>query len=136
MKTWNVCIALAVISAAACGGSGGSYSTSPTTNQPNGPSGNTTPPPGAVSVTNNAFSPATTTIDVGATVTWTWNTCSGDIYSGQICSPHSVTFDDGSTSSVTLDQGSFSRAFTTANKTYTYHCAVHGALMTGTITVR
>jgi plastocyanin len=66
-------------------------------------------------------------------VTWTWNTCTGDGYGGQTCVSHSVTFDDGVTSP-TQDTGTYNRTFT-AKGTYTYHCLVHGAAMTGTITV-
>jgi plastocyanin len=130
MKTRNVCIVLAVLSAAACGGSGGG-STAP----PNQTTGNTPPPAGGISVTNNAFSPGSKTVAVGTDVKWAWNTCTGgDAYSGQTCVDHSVTFDDGTTSPV-QDQGTFNRTFTAAG-TYAYHCSVHGALMTGTITVQ
>ncbi len=129
MRTRNVCIALAVISATACGGSGGS--TAPT----NQTTGNTPPPAGGISVTNNAFSPGSKTVAVGTDVKWAWNTCTGgDGYSGQTCIDHSVTFDDGTTSPV-QDQGTFNRTFSAAG-TYNYHCSVHGALMTGTITVQ
>jgi plastocyanin len=72
-------------------------------------------------------------VAVGATVNWTWNTCTGDVYSGQTCVAHSVTFDDGP-ASATQEKGTFTRSFTAAG-TYTYHCAVHGAAMTGKIVV-
>src|SRR5205085_7511510 len=93
-------------------------------------------PSGGISVTNNAFSPGTKTVAVGATVQWSWNTCSNDPYNygGQTCVAHSVTFDDGTTSP-TQDQGTFNRMFTAAG-TYNYHCSVHGAAMAGTITVQ
>ena len=128
MTTRNVCIALALISAAACGG-GGSTGTQPI--------GNTPPPAGGVSVTNNAFSPASKTVPVNTPVQWAWNTCTGDPYGGnQTCVSHSVTFDDGTTSSALQDQGTFSRSFTAAG-TYNYHCSVHVLQgMTGTITVQ
>jgi hypothetical protein len=129
MTTGKVCIALALISAVACGGSGGS--TAPPNNPP---IGNTTPPVGGISVTNNSFDPGTKTVAVGTDVKWAWNSCSGDSYSGQTCVGHSVTFDDGVTSP-TQDQGSFNRTFTAAG-TYNYHCSVHGAAMSGTITVQ
>jgi plastocyanin len=121
-----VFVALAVASLGACGGGGGS--TSPP------PLGNTTPPVDGISVTNNAFSPAAKTVSAGTTVRWAWNTCSGDSYGGQTCVDHSVTFDDGVTSA-TQDQGTFSRAFNTAG-TYNYHCSVHGAAMSGSVTVQ
>lgn len=125
----QVCTAVAIACLAGCGGGG--YSTSPP------PSGVNTPPPSnGVSVTNNAFSPAAKTVAVGTAVTWAWNSCSGDVYTGQTCVSHSVTFDDGTASSVLQDQGTFSRTFATAG-TYTYHCSVHAALgMKGTITVQ
>jgi plastocyanin len=129
MRTRNVCVALALISVGACGGSGGS--TAPN----NQPTGNTTPPAGGISVTNNNFSPSAKSVVVGTDVKWAWNTCSGDSYSGgQTCVGHSVTFDDGVTSA-TQDQGTFNRTFAVAG-TYNYHCAVHGAAMSGTITVQ
>jgi plastocyanin len=129
MTTRNVWTVLVLISTFACGGSG--YSTSPTNNQP----GNPAPGVVGITVTNNQFTPAATTVAVGTTVRWTWNTCAGDVYSGQLCIDHSVTFDDGSASSVIQNQGTFSRAFTVA-KTYTYHCTVHGAAMAGSITAQ
>lgn len=124
-----VLVALAVVGLTACGGGGGgSQVTSPP------PTGNTPPPSNGISVSNNAYSPATKTVAVGTTVQWSWNTCTGDVYSGQTCTSHSVTFDDGPTSP-TQDQGTYSRMFTAAG-TYTYHCAIHGAAMAGTITVQ
>jgi plastocyanin len=128
MRTGNVCVALALMSAAACGGSGGS--TTPTQQ----PIGNTTPPAGGVSVTNSGYSPSAKTVAAGAAVQWAWNTCTGDPYSGQTCASHSVTFDDGVTSP-TQDQGTFSRAFSVTGS-YPYHCAVHGAAMSGSVTVQ
>ena len=71
---------------------------------------------------------------MGATVQWAWNSCTGDAYSGQMCTSHSVTFDDGTTSP-TQDQGTFNRTFNAAG-TYNYHCLVHGAAMSGSITVQ
>lgn len=126
----GVFVALAVVSLYACGGGGGG-STAPN-NPP--PTGNTPPPSGGVSVGNNTFTPGTKTIAAGTTVSWSWNTCSGDPYYGQTCVAHSVTFDDGTTSP-TQDQGTFSRQFNTAG-TFNYHCSVHGAAMAGTITVQ
>jgi plastocyanin len=123
-------VMLAVASLTACGGS----STSPRTTS-NGV--NTAPPAGGVSVNNDAFSPATKTVAAGASVQWAWNSCTGgDPYGGgQTCVEHSVTFDDGSSSSVLQSQGTFNKTFPTAG-TYTYHCQVHGSMgMTGTITV-
>lgn len=121
---------LAVASLCACGGS--SSSTSPNTGQPKV---NTPPPAGGISVTNNNFSPGTKTVAIGSTVQWAWNSCTGDPYNGQSCVSHSVSFDDGTASSPVQDEGTFTKAFNAAG-TFTYHCSVHGAAMTGTITVQ
>ena len=126
----GVFVLMALASLCACGGSSGS--TSPNTSQPKV---NTTPPAGGISVSNNQFSPGTKTVAAGTSVQWAWNTCTGDGYNGQTCVSHSVTFDDGSLSSPLQDQGSFTKSFATAG-TFTYHCSVHGAAMTGTITVQ
>ena len=130
----SVFVALAFASLYACGGGGGSTSPPPVNNNP--PAGNTPPPSNGISVTNDAYSPASKTVAVGTMVQWGWNTCTNDPYNygGTTCQLHSVTFDDGTTSP-TQDKGSFSRTFTAAG-TYTYHCAVHGTAMAGTITVQ
>jgi plastocyanin len=60
----------------------------------------------------------------GTTVTWTW--ASGS-------SLHSVTFDDGATSA-TMATGSYTRTFDSTG-TFPYHCKVHGASMSGRVTV-
>jgi len=125
----GVFVVLAAISLYGCGG-GGSDSTGPT----NQPIGNTPPSLTDISVTNNAFTPGTKTVAVGTTVRWAWNTCSGDPYYGQTCADHSVTFADG-VASATQDQGTFSRTFNAAG-TFSYHCSVHGAAMSGSITVQ
>lgn len=78
----------------------------------------------SISVVDNAYSPSATTVTVGTTVTWTWTGSS----------QHNVTFDDGA-ASVTQSSGSYSRAFNVAG-TYSYHCTIHGAAMSGTVTVQ
>lgn len=97
------------------------------------------PPPAAntVTVTNNAFTPGDLTISAGANVTWNWDACSGGGPYGdtETCVAHSVVLDDGSAASTTQSKGSFTHQFTTAG-TYPYHCAVHGAAMSGTIVVK
>jgi plastocyanin len=125
----SVFVALAVASLCACGGSGGGGDTS------TGPIKVNTPPPAdGISVTNDAFSPGTKTVTAGSEVKWAWNSCTGDAYNGQTCVSHSVTFDDGTTSPL-QDQGTYARTFTTPG-VYSYHCSVHGAAMTGSITVQ
>lgn len=123
----QACMAVAVAGVFGCGGSGSS-TTSP-------PQGVNTPPPATngVSVTNNAFSPASKTVTSGSSVVWAWNSCSGDIYTGQTCVSHNVVFDDGVSSGI-QDQGTYSRTFSAAG-TYPYHCAIHGTAMSGSITV-
>ena len=115
----------------ACGGGGSSSS--------NGVTDPGTPPPAngsttSLSVTNDKFTPAHDSVGVGAALVWTWNTCTGDGYGGSACTSHSVTFDDGPTSEI-QPSGTFSRTFASPG-TYTYHCKVHGAAMSGTILVQ
>src|SRR3954469_24895233 len=74
-----------------------------------------------VDVRDNAFSPGTTTVPVGTTVTWTWRGSN----------PHDVYFDNGVTSGAKA-AGSYSRQFTTAG-TYGYLCTIHGAAMSGQV---
>ena len=76
-------------------------------------------------------------IPVGATVNWQWDACAGDGYGGYgTCVTHNITFDDGSgIQSGTQSTGSFSRTFNTGG-TYKYHCAIHGAGMSGEIRVK
>jgi plastocyanin len=102
---------------ASCG-SGSSGNTGPGGSRTNGSgTGND------VTVSDNYFSPAATTVAVGA-VTWTWAGSSS----------HNVTFDDG-IASPTQATGTYSRHFSAAG-TYSYHCTIHGAAMSGTVTVK
>ena len=132
-KRANAVLAFLILaSAAACGG--GSSSSDGVT----GPSN--TPPPvnsstTALTVSNNKYTPAHDSVAVGSTLTWTWNSCTGDPYGGSTCALHSVKFDDGGSSSNIQSSGTFSRIFATAG-TYTYHCAVHGTAMSGTVIVK
>ena len=87
-----------------------------------------------VTVSNNMFSPDNMTVPVGTTVTFKWDSCSGDGYGGSACTGHTVTFTDGVTSD-TLSAGTFSRSFSAAG-TFNYRCRVHGSYMTGTIVVK
>lgn len=78
-----------------------------------------------VTIQNYAFSPATITVKVGDTVTWTNNDSA----------PHSATADDGSFDTGTFSQGqSKSITFKKAG-TFTYHCSVH-PYMKGTVIVQ
>jgi plastocyanin len=83
---------------------------------------------GAVSIHNFAFAPGSVTVNVGDSVTWTYNDGFGHTATSQAGAP--AAFDSG-----TLNGGrTFMRAFTVAG-TYNYQCAIHGASMSGTITV-
>jgi plastocyanin len=119
---------------AGCGGGadGGGYNTSPGTGNNPAPSANTN----EITVGMQDFSPSNTTVPKGTTVRWTWNSCSGGGYGGYAgCVKHNVTFDDGSnTASAVQDSGSFTHTFSAAG-TFKYHCAIHGATMSGQVIV-
>jgi plastocyanin len=123
MSLRSFCIGAAVIVAAAgCGGGGGGYGSGPAeTGTPGGTTGSTS---STITVSNNRFDPATTTVQTGTTVTWTW---------AQGATNHNVTFADG-TKSATQATGTYSRSFGVAG-TYAYECTVHSG-MSGTVTVR
>ncbi len=129
-----VAAAAIVLLVLGCGGGGGGGT--PTAPPTGGGGGNGSSPATDITVQNNSFSPATTTVPVGSTVTWTWNSCTGDGYGGQACTDHSVVFDDGArTGSEVQSSGSFSSQFATAG-TYNYHCSIHGTAMHGTVVVQ
>ena len=111
-------------------GCGGATSQPSTGNPPPPPPGT----PNSVVLTNNAFTPTTLNVAAGATVTWTWDSCTGgDGYGGgQTCTSHNIVFDDQAAGSGTLSNGVFTRAFPVAG-TFLYHCAIHGAAMSGRI---
>ncbi len=123
--------ALAPLALTACGGGSGptEYTSSnpPPTQPPQGSTAN------AVTVLNNRFEPAAITVNVGTTVTWTWDSCNDDGYGNSTCLSHNVTF-DGASSSGARSSGSWSRVFDTAG-TFNYRCSLH-ASMTGSVTVR
>lgn len=90
----------------------------------------------AVSIVDRTFSPATITVAAGDTVTWT--------VTKSIDEPHSVTsgkpgaadsgkaFDSGVV--LTKNGDTYSFTFPTAGE-YDYYCTVHGAAMSGHVTV-
>ena len=131
----SVIVALAMTS---CGGSSGG--TEPTQNPGPGPGPSPGPGGGAtsasVTVGNNNYSPSQVSLARGGTVTWTWNSCTGDPYGTQTCVSHSVTFDDGGPSAPPKEDGSFARTFPNAG-TFTYYCTTHGrAAMSGSVVVQ
>ncbi|HJQ42750.1 MAG TPA: cupredoxin family copper-binding protein [Jatrophihabitantaceae bacterium] len=80
----------------------------------------------SVAIKNYAFSPATLSVGVGSTVTWT----------NDDTAPHTVTVSSGPVkfASPTLQKGdTYSFTFTTPG-TYSYYCAVHPS-MTGSVVV-
>src|SRR5687768_15605072 len=101
---------LAMFTSAACGGSDDSYGSGPT----GGTTGSTS---NSITVGNNRFDPATTTVAPATTVTWTWAQGSAD---------HNVAFDDG-TKSPTQATGTYVRTFATAG-TYRYQCTIHAGM--------
>jgi len=79
----------------------------------------------AVAIQNFAYSPATITVKVGESISWTNQDSAG----------HSATADDSSFDTGVLPQGqSKSLRFAKAG-TYTYHCSVHPS-MKGTVIVQ
>jgi amicyanin len=77
-----------------------------------------------VSINNFKFDPATITVPVGTTVTWT----------NQDEEPHTIAAKDGSFHSPGLDtHGSYSFTFSTPG-TFDYICSIH-PFMTGTVVV-
>jgi plastocyanin len=81
-----------------------------------------------VAITNFQFTPKTITVKAGETVTW--NNKQGN---------HTVTADDNSWESPTLNPGkTFAQQFSKPG-TYAYHCSFHGSPggnMSGVIVVR
>jgi plastocyanin len=133
LPTTRSTLLLAAFAALGCGGGGVS---GPGTGTPPTPP----PPPGtpnSIVVTNNAFTPVDLNAAKGATVTWSWDACSGgDPYGGgQTCVSHNIVFDDGATGSGVQSSGTFARTFATAG-TYPYHCSIHGAAMSGRVLVQ
>jgi amicyanin len=78
----------------------------------------------AVAITDFKFNPATLTVPVGTTVTWT----------NQDEEPHTLAAKDGSFHSPGMDtHGTYSFTFTTPGS-YDYICSIH-PFMTGTVVV-
>jgi plastocyanin len=87
--------------------------------------GSTAPVGGtAVGITDFAFSPATLTVPIGATVTWT----------NHDAEPHTVAANDGSFHSPGMDtDATYSYTFT-KDGTFEYICSIH-PMMRGTVVV-
>ena len=137
-RTYRSLTLLSVCAALGCGGGGGGSETLTTPSTSSPPL--TPATPNDVLVQNDRFSPTTLTVAKGTTVKWTWASCTGgsDPYgggTGQICYDHNVTWDGTGAPSATQSEGTYQRAFDTPG-TYAYHCAVHGAAMSGTVVVQ
>jgi plastocyanin len=76
-------------------------------------------------VVDNAFNPATSTVAVGGTVTWT----------NAGAAAHTVSFTGGPDCGRINAGASVSRTFDAAG-TFAYICSFHPATMAGTITVQ
>lgn len=111
-------VATALALTASCGGGASASPTGP------GNGGNGANGPTAITVADDYYTPPTTRVLAGTTITWTWTGANA----------HSVTFDDGA-SSATQATGTYARSFPAAG-TYSYHCKIHGTAMSGTITVQ
>lgn len=78
----------------------------------------------AVNIKSFAFDPASITVKVGTSITWT----------NEDSAPHTITGDKGEWDSGQIGQGqTYTHKFDQAG-TYAYHCAVHPK-MTGTVVV-
>lgn len=110
-------LGLSVALVAAGCGSGGTAQPPAGSNQ--APAGSSQPAAGnAVSIVNFAFNPASLTVKVGDTVSWT-NSSS---------TPHTVTADGGAFDSGTVAGGAaFQHTFSAAG-TFTYHCSIHSSM--------
>lgn len=80
-----------------------------------------------IGVADNKYEPASRTVQRGAKVTWNWTGSN----------PHTVegTFAGQSVKSDVQTSGKFEFTFAQAG-TFSYQCGVHGASMSGTVTVQ
>ncbi len=135
-NVWLVLLALsALVLLAACGGSTSSGSgATPTAATGNTPTATTASNGHAVTITTDssgsfAFSPATLTIKVGTTVTWTNMPQAGHT----VTSDDGKSFDSGISNPIAASGGTYSFTFPKAG-TFPYHCQIH-PFMKATITV-
>src|SRR5215208_3638946 len=78
----------------------------------------------AVTIAGFAYDPATITVSVGDSVTWTNNDGAG----------HTATADNGSFDTGTIGDGASGSVTFPAAGTFAYHCTIHSS-MTGTVVV-
>ena len=120
IRLWLIAVLFVFLVVSACSKGGDGYAGGNNNNNNNN-NNNTT---NSVSIGSTSFSPASITVKVGTTVTWTNN----------VDDVHTVTADDGSFSSSDLAYyQTYSRTFSQAG-TFRYHC-IHHANMKGTVVV-
>ncbi|HJU84387.1 MAG TPA: plastocyanin/azurin family copper-binding protein [Holophagaceae bacterium] len=124
-----------------CGGGGGGYGGGTDTTGTYGTGGGGTPPKvpantvlvgvNSTGAGANAFYPSTLTVAVGTTVTWQWTagTMTHNVTSG------TAPTGDGAYFSPNQSTGTYTHQYTAAG-TYPYFCSIHGAVMSGSITVQ
>jgi plastocyanin len=123
--------ALALVLVAACGGGG---TTAPATNTGgnNNTGGNTPTPPGLNQViargTSNVFDPASLTVAVGTTVSFTFESTQHNVIFAATANGRPADI-PGTNSNTTI-----TRQFNTAG-TFNYQCTIHAG-MTGTVIVQ
>jgi len=83
----------------------------------------------SITVVDNSFDPAGTTVAVNTTVTWT--------FSSSNTQQHNVTFSNASlgTSGNRSAGAVYTKQFTAAG-VFNYQCTIHGASMSGSVTVQ
>lgn len=122
-------LVLGGVSLAACGGGGAKAEDDASgivnTNISNAPQASPTPRTEAkITISDNAFAPATLTVKAGTKVIWEWT--------GK--SPHSILL-GGQSSGEKTGSGTYERVFDTPGSTINYQCGIHGAAMAGKIVV-
>jgi plastocyanin len=118
MRLVNTSAVVLAFAVSACDGGGGSRTFGTGTGGP-GPS--TT---NQISVRDDNFSPSSTTVPAGTTVTWTWAGVN----------IHNVTFTNGPSSANQTTGGTFQRTFSAAG-TFPYTCTNHAG-MNGAVIVQ
>lgn len=123
-----VAFALVALVVSGCYGSSATptkpAATPPSGSSGSGSTGGASTAPTAVSIANFAFDPASVTVKVGDTVTWTNNDST----------THTITGDGGLNSGDVAPGSTYSKTFDKAG-TYSYHCSIHKT-MTGTVVVQ
>ena len=111
-----------------------STSDSPTSSSSSGGTSGTTPAANAVTVSSNKFTPASLSVKIGDTVTWTWAGGNHDVVSGANCSDDKV-FTRSALQSA--NGATFTHTFDKAG-TFEYFCTPHcvSAGMKGTVVVQ